>query len=229
MIVTDRLLFLHLHKSGGTFVNALLKRCVPTARQIGYHLPYREAPEACRDLPVVGTVRNPWAYYVSWYHFQLSVPKRNILFQICSDEGQLGFKQTVANLVDLASDEPRLALLEAGLPDAYGKAGINLTKACVGELRERAVGFYSFLYERLYAGADAPTILRVERLREELRAVFVAVGHLPNTCAEQFLDESPPLNVSRHDAPSRYFDEGLAALVAQRDARLIERYGYVLE
>jgi hypothetical protein len=143
--------------------------------------------------------------------------------------GQLGFKQTVANLVDLASDEPRLALLEAGLPDAYGKAGINLTKACVGELRERAVGFYSFLYERLYAGADAPTILRVERLREELRAVLVAVGHLPNACAEQFLDESPPLNVSRHDAPSRYFDEGLAALVAQRDARLIERYGYVLE
>ena len=228
MIVTDRLLFLHLHKSGGTFVNALLTRCVPSARRIGYHLPYREVPAAYRDLPVVGTVRNPWGYYVSWYHFQLGVPKRNILFQICSNEGRLGFTETVANLVNLSGDEPRLALLEDGLPDSYGKAGINLTKACVGELRERNLGFYSFLHERMYAGAAEPTILRAERLREELRATLLALGHLPNACAEQFLDESPPLNVSRHDPPPRYFDEDLAALVAERDRTVIERYGYSL-
>ena len=228
MIVTDRLLFLHLHKSGGTFVNALLTRCVPSARRIGYHLPYREVPAAYRDLPVVGTVRNPWAYYVSWYHFQLGVPKRNILFQICSNEGRLGFTETVANLVNLSGDEPRLALLEDGLPDSYGKAGINLTKACVGELRERNLGFYSFLHERMYAGAAEPTILRAERLRAELRATLLALGHLPNACAEQFLDESPPLNVSRHDPPPRYFDEDLAALVAERDRTVIERYGYSL-
>jgi hypothetical protein len=80
MIVTDRLVFLHLHKSGGTFVNALLLRCVPSARQIGYHLPYRELPEIYRNFPVVGTVRSPWAYYVSWFHFQRSRPNPNILF-----------------------------------------------------------------------------------------------------------------------------------------------------
>ena len=228
MIVTDRLLFLHLHKSGGTFVNALLKRCVPSAEQIGYHLPYREVPAAYRDLPVVGTVRSPWAYYVSWYHFQLGVPKRNILFQLCSNEGRLGFKDTVANLVNLSGDEPRLVLLEQGLPDTYGKAGINLTKACVGELRERGLGFYSFLYERMYAGAAEPTILRAERLREELRAVLYAFGHLPDDCADRFLDESPPLNVSRHDVPSTYYDEELAALVAERDRTVVDRYGYTL-
>ena len=85
MIVTDRLLFLHLHKSGGTFVNSLLMHCVPSARRIGYHLPYREAPQAFRDRPVVGTVRSPWAYYVSWYHFQSAQAKPNILFQVCSN------------------------------------------------------------------------------------------------------------------------------------------------
>ena len=228
MIVTDRMLFLHLHKSGGTFVNALLKRCMPSAEQVGYHLPYREVPAAFRDRPVVGTVRNPWAYYVSWYHFQLGVPKRNILFQLCSDEGRLGFTETVTNLVDLSRDEPRLALLEQGLPDAYGKAGINLTKACVRELRERNLGFYSFLYERMYAGTTEPMILRAERLREELRATLLALGHLPNACAEQFLYESPPLNVSRHEAPSTYFDDDLAALVAERDRTVIDRYGYSL-
>jgi hypothetical protein len=228
MIVTDRLLFLHLHKSGGTFVNALLKRCVPSARQIGYHLPYREVPAVYRDLPVVGTVRSPWAYYVSWYHFQLGVPKRNILFQLCSNQGHLGFRDTVANLVNLASDEPRLALLEQGLPDSYGKAGINLTKACVRELRERGIGFYSFLHERLYAGTEEPTIVRAETLREELRKALTRLGELPNACAEQFLEQSPPLNVSRHDPPALYYDGALAALVAHHDRTVINRYDYSL-
>jgi hypothetical protein len=229
MIATDRMLFLHLHKSGGTFVNAMLLRCVPSARPIGYHLPYREVPAGYRHLPVVGTVRSPWAYYVSWYHFQLAQRQRNILFQVCSDEGTLGFGDTIANLVNLSADAPRLALLEAGLPDNYQKRGLNLTKACVGELRERGVGFYSFLYERLYTGTDRPAVLRTERLREELRSTMSALGLLPNACIDEFLGEAPPLNVSEHDAPSRYFDESLAALVADRDRTVIERYGYSLE
>ena len=229
MIVTDKLLFLHLHKSGGTFVNALLRRCVPSAQHVGYHLPYREVPAPYRHRPVVGTVRNPWAYYVSWYHFQISKPKRNILFQVCSNGGKLDFNETITNLVVLSSDHTRLALLEKGLPDNYGKSGINLTKTCVGELRDCGLGFYSFLYERLYAGAHEPTILRMERLREELRAALSSLGHLPNDCADRFLQESPPLNVSIHEPPSHYFDERLATLVARRDLKLIDRYGYVLE
>jgi hypothetical protein len=228
MIATDKLLFLHLHKSGGTFVNALLVKCVPSARQIGYHLPYQEAPAAVRGLPVLGTVRSPWAYYVSWYHFQAALPKPNILFQLCSDQGTLGFEQTIANLLGLSNDERRLDLLEAELPHGYGKAGLNLTKASVGELREWGQGFYSFLFKRLYEGADKPTILLAERLRKELRAALEAFGHLPNECAERFLEESPPLNVSQHELPVRYFDKELAELVAERDRTVVERFGYAL-
>lgn len=228
MIVTDGMLFLHLHKSGGTFVNALLMRCVPSARQIGYHLPYREVPAAYRDRPVVGTIRNPWAYYVSWYHFQVSLPNPNILYRLCSDGGKLGFAGTVGNLIQLSSDERRLALLEEGLPDTYRQSGLNLTKRCVGELRERRVGFYSFLYERLYAGSVNPMILSAERLREELREALTLLGHLPNDCVDRFLKEAPPFNVSQHDAPSAYFDDRLRGLVADRDSELIDRYGYAL-
>ena len=228
MLVTDRLLFLHLHKSGGTFVNSLLMHCVPSARQIGYHLPYRETPPEYRSLPVVGTVRSPWGYYVSWYHFQRSQAEPNILFQICSDAGALGFAETVENLVGLASDETRLAMLEEGLPENYASHGLNLTKKCVGELRERGIGFYSFLYERLYAGADKPRILQVERLRHELRSTLSLLGHLPNRCIQRFLEEAPPLNVSQHAAPPDYFDDRLAKIVAQRDRTVIDRYGYEL-
>src|SRR5690348_2702699 len=104
MIVCDRFVFIHLHKSGGTFVNQLLLQCVPSARQIGYHLPYRELPEEHRYLPVLGTVRNPWDYYVSWYFFQNAQPRPNSLFRICSDDRRLGFSQTIRNLASLSSN-----------------------------------------------------------------------------------------------------------------------------
>ena len=228
MIVTDHLVFLHLHKSGGTFVNALLLRCVPSARPIGYHYPYRELPRDYRGLPIVGTVRSPWAYYVSWYHFQVRQPQPNILFELCSNDGRLGFGETVANLVNLSGDEERLDLLERGLPEGYAKRGLNLTKASVSELRERGVGFYSFLYERLYAGAVDPIVLRAEQLRDELRSTLSALRLLPNECAERYLEEAPPLNVTPHAPPSDYFDAGLASLVAERDRTVIDRYRYSL-
>lgn len=228
MIVTDRMVFLHLHKSGGTFVNALLLRCVPSARPIGYHYAYRELPAEFRDLPVVGTVRNPWGYYVSWYHFQAGQTEPNILFRICSDGGRLGFKETIANLVGMSADETRMRLLEEGLPSAPSKRGLNLTKTSVAELRDRGVGFYSFLYERLYAGTENPVVLRMEQLREELRSALLSLGHLPNACADRFLAEAPALNATAHDVPSSYYDDRLASLVAERDRKVIERYGYTL-
>ena len=228
MVITDKLLFLHLHKSGGTFVNQLLLRCVPSARHIGYHLPYGQTPAVYRRLPVVGTVRSPWAYYVSWYHFQANQPVPNILFQICSDRGKLGFVGTVTNLVNLADDEPRLERLREGLPAHFLNHGLNLTKACVGQLREAGLGFYSFLHRRLYAGASDPMIIQSENLRDGLRSALSQLGHLPNHCVDRFLKEVPPLNVSRHEAPPFYFDDELAALVGKRDSEVIDRYGYAL-
>ena len=101
MIVTDRFVFLHLHKSGGSFVNECIRRHVPGARQIGYHLPRCLIPADFAQLPVIGLVRNPWSYYVSWYSFQQRRPKPNALFRVVSDEGRLDFRGTIHNMLDL--------------------------------------------------------------------------------------------------------------------------------
>jgi len=228
MIVTDRMVFLHLHKSGGTFVNHLLRHCVPTMRMIGYHYPYRELPDADRHLPVVGTVRSPWGYYVSWFHFQAGMQQPNVLFRICSDDRRLGFAETIDRLSNLAWDAESLERLEQALPESYEPRGLNLIKRDVGDLRESGLGFYSFLYQRLYQGAAQPMIARMEALREELASALSAVGHLPDPCISGYLAAAPPINVTRHDAPESYFDDRLAGLVAERDRLVIDRYGYTL-
>ena len=70
MIATDRFVYVHLHKAGGTFVNECLERYFPGARRLGYHLPASLIPAELQSLPVLGFVRSPWSYYVSWYTFQ---------------------------------------------------------------------------------------------------------------------------------------------------------------
>jgi hypothetical protein len=73
MIATDHFTFVHLHKCGGSFVSQFLLTFVPSARRVGYHYPLSRLPESQRGLPVLGCVRNPWDFYVSYYAFQSDV------------------------------------------------------------------------------------------------------------------------------------------------------------
>lgn len=226
MIVCDRFVFIHLHKSGGTFVNQLLLQCVPSARQIGYHLPWRELPSEYRSLPVLGTVRNPWDYYVSWYFFQQGQARPNPLFRICSDDGRLGFPETVRNLASLSSNPAKRDALRHALPDRFLAAGLNLTKACLDELRGKDIGFYSFLYDRMYAGAGDVTIVPAEDLRARIRTALERLGAMPNARIDLFLEQAPRMNVSRHAPYREYYDAELRSLVGRLDWPVIEKHGY---
>src|SRR6266545_3596226 len=68
MIVTDKFVFVHFPRTGGTFITDVIMRFFPSAQEIGYHLPRFLLPNEYSRLPVLGTVRNPWEFYVSWYY-----------------------------------------------------------------------------------------------------------------------------------------------------------------
>lgn len=87
MILTDRFVYIHQPKTGGTFVTKVLERLVkppetkgPLARVLrkfrpaawidtNKHGTVSEIPGTHRHLPVVATVRNPFDRYVSQYTF----------------------------------------------------------------------------------------------------------------------------------------------------------------
>jgi hypothetical protein len=226
MIVCDSFAFLHLHKSGGTFVGRMMMTCIPSARRVGYHLPYAEIPEACRGLPVLGSVRNPWSYYVSWYHFQKAQERPNPLFWVCSHEGRDGFEATIARLVTLESRADDVERLAAAFPESYVNYGLNLTRGCIRTIQGAGKGFYTFLHDRLYAGAVAPRILKMEALREELLDLPAGLGVHEARRARQFIAGTPNLNVSEHGPYRDYYSAELKALVAEMDRPVIDAYGY---
>jgi hypothetical protein len=226
VIVTSRFVFLHLHKSGGTFVNRFLLTHFPDAVVVGYHLPLTVLPAEFGQRPVFGLVRNPWDYYVSWHAFQQTLARPNVLFLATSDDGRLGFNDTIRNLVRLGEDPARLARVAAGLPTTFANRGINLTRDCIASLAGSPRGFYSWLFERMYGTASRVVVGRMETLRADLRQ-FLSTQAVPlDPAMNVFLDHQPPLNASEHPARSAMYEPSLAALVGERDRPVIDRFRY---
>jgi hypothetical protein len=226
MIVTPRFVFLHLHKSGGTFVNACLMRYVPGARQVGYHLPRHLIPAESASLPLLGFVRNPWSYYVSWYAFQTSRPQPNALYRVLSDEGRLGFAGTIANMLMLGRDDELLKCVVAALPTEYRNQGLNLPGFALAPIRGSGLGFYSYLCRYMHGDDERAAIGRMEHLREDLLSMLEEVQQPVSDEMQTYITQAPPLNTSEHGEFRDQYDSKLAALVAERDAAVIGRYGY---
>jgi hypothetical protein len=232
MILAPRFAWLHLHKSGGTFVNELLLRYVPGARRLGYHLPRSLLPPEAAGLPVLGTVRNPWSYYVSWYAFQRTRPTPNALYRVLSDGGALDFRATIARLATLGETPALLDAVVAALPATYTNQGLNLPGFALASIRGSGKGFYSWLHDYLYVATgsgrgDEPLhVGRMESLRADLRWLLELVGEPLTPDFDAALQAMPARNVTAHGPYAEYYDTTLAHLVGERDAAVAETYGY---
>jgi hypothetical protein len=226
VIVTDRFVFLHLHKSGGSFVNRFLLQWMPDARAIGYHLPRAYIPAEARHLPILGSVRNPWDYYVSWYSFQQAMPSPNALFLVASDNRRLGFAGTIGNLLRMGEDADLFADWQRRLPVQLPNRGINLSQACVAPLAGSGMGFYSFLYRRMYGDLTQTTLIDMPRLRAGLILFLDDVGVPVSEAMSAWLRDSAPVNASAHAHYSHHYDDALRELVARKDADIIQGHGY---
>jgi hypothetical protein len=227
MIVTERFVFLHLHKSGGSFVNEFLLRFVPGAREIGYHLPRALVPPTHSTLPVLGFVRNPWSYYVSWYAFQSQIPRPNPLFRTLSQDGRLNFDATLRRMLGLGADSPLLEPLITALPTTYINRGLNLPGTVLASIRNSGVGFYTFLHRYMFgAGGRLLRVGRMEHLRHDLLSMMASVGQPLSDPANSYVLAREPSNGSTHSDYTNYYDASLRHLVAERDAELIEKYTY---
>src|SRR3546814_5694158 len=137
-------------------------------------------PAGRQHLPVVGVVRNPWDWYVSWYAFNRKLGMRNPLFIVVSDGGKADFKSTIRNLVNLGNDSAQSrayrTALSAVLPAEFGTdRGAGLTRACIEGFNDSEHGYYSWLSNRMQGGADSAR-LHVARI-EHLEPDFIAIMH----------------------------------------------------
>ena len=232
MISTPKFTFIHVHKTGGQSISDALLHCIRDAEQIGYHLPLRLLPEQAKSRPVIGVIRNPWDWYVSWYAFNNLGGVKNPLFSIVSRGKQAGFRETIENLTRYpeatASNETMKHSHKSLLPENFeNDGGAGFTKRCVSEFDSSTEGYYSLLVKRMLGDPGANVhLMRFEWLEQDL-IEFLNKLNVPETEAiRKYLFNQPKKNSSSRGHYSQYYDTALSALVQEKEKALIKRFSY---
>ncbi len=231
MIVTDKFVFVHLPRSGGTFVTEVIRKFFPSAHEIGHHLSLEFLPREYSHLPVLGTVRNPWEFYVSLYHYVWPKDASSVLVSWMSDNGKLGFKGSTRNLLNLGVNDERLDVLIEMLPERldYSKRNVpTLPESAMRRFRGTGVGYYTLRFNQMFGNADDVFFCRLETLRRDMVAFFEGIGVATGELRDYVL-RSDKVNAAEHLHYSTYYTPELSELVSVRDRQLIERFGYVFE
>lgn len=209
MILSRYFVFIHFPKTGGTFVESLLKAHAPSdwdildAKAIGIqgrsdpnHPTILDIPAEYQKLPIFGFVRNPWDWYVSWYG-EVKKDGKNKIFNEASDHGKKGFKETLFSLYNM------------------------------DVVKREKFGIYSWYFHESY-GRDLNMIQfgRFEHLRQDLIAFLKSIKDFGKPLAEAIWNH-PPLNVSQRKSYTEYYDNALRGLIASKDQQLIEHFGYI--
>jgi mevalonate kinase len=235
MLVTDKFVFLHLPRAGGTFIYDVVKRFFPSAREIGYHLPRQLLPAEYSHLPIIGAIRNPWEFYASWYCHQYSnkrySPLKNMLFGHLSGDRKLDIGQTIRNALELGVDDHKLDQLIQALPEHvnYEERHVpNLTKDMMRQIRGTGLGLFSFRFHQLFGHGHDVFFCRLESLRNDLIRFFESIG-VANDELRTYVLTLDRKNSSDHRHYSTYYTPELAELVKIRDRQLVERFGFTFE
>ena len=215
MLVTRYFTFVHVPKTGGSFVKRVLTNGLPPEWFLEVpgsdpHIGWDELPSQARGLPVLSFVRNPWDWYVSWYHYTVQRPPsltRGPLFHSVFDGGSFAevvrractgrFEHRDNRIVQIAQDL-EVDFYTARLLTILG-GGLDDERLTVGRFEYLIEDLQSFLREHLVPVPDS----------------FDALVHA-----------QAPVRASQRGGYRDYYDSELRELVQSRSRLIIERFGY---
>lgn len=274
MFVADRLVFLEFTKTGCSHVNSMLAALIP-GRQIGKHNSLNSRPD---NRLVVGSIRNPWDWYVSLWAFGCMQrgmfyhrvtedrPSENGWKRFLKTEGSQFANESAASDAYREYERHRSELWRQSYGDGcdvecfrkwlglmfdperrfdsregYGRSSIS---AIAGFMTFRYLWLFSLEKSTVLASEafgslgdlrkfDAKNnllnaVIRMEHLEDDLLAVIAQAGYELTPAQRElvFAQRSNKRNQSKRLPMSAYYDSHSVKMVAEREALLIEKYGY---
>jgi hypothetical protein len=214
MLMTSHFVFLHVPRTAGSFLRKLCFEQLPSSAFIPNDLArdsrFVELADDFSDLPAFAIVRNPWDWYVSWYHNMTQVrpqQRSGPIWETAFSRGESDFATTVRRAC----------------------SGEGFQSPRTSELMSaRGVDHYTALHWWVTddESGDGAEILRFERLREDFEAFLIRHGVPADESFLAALRSDPPVGASDRGPYPGYYDDELRELVAERAAPLIEAYGY---
>ena len=243
MLIYDRFIFIHMPKTGGKFLTEVLERELgPPLQTLTIHTGWNGIPADAAGLPILMFVRNPWDWYVSWYHYYSSwiatqspewLGERPLLRLIFGEN--LEFKDgQLRGVADFATSvrkhcvplDPRNPVAAEIMRDAEpAEEGPT-----VASLLAAGDDIYTTQFKFLAGsalGTDQLTVGRFETLVDDLER-FLTHNEMPlSDDALQRISATEPVNATLHRRPYRdYYDDDLRDLVGRSCRTLVERFDY---
>ncbi|MHC4903184.1 MAG: hypothetical protein ACYTGD_16150 [Planctomycetota bacterium] len=225
MLISKEFVFIHIPKTAGDFIKKVCQAHFGddyfVKHDLKKHGPARDLPEPYRDLPVFALVRNPWDWYVSWYHYLMGsgrpqahrdrVEKMNPFWVRLSDGFRNDFGTTVRNLLD----------------ESYWQ-GEPHPGPIMEMAREQDVGMLTAHYRRLLDDVPLSQLVvgKSETCREDLLVFLRGIRVQVDEELERDLWRRRPVNRSKRGDYREYYDDELRDLVAHKERCIVSGYGY---
>ena len=231
MLITKHFVFIHFQKTGGCSSGGCAVSICPRTgswRAAAHARGPRPDPGRYAHLPAIAFIRNPWDWYVSWYHWETQY----------LGSGSARSRRATAPVGDAAG--PRRHDLRRAVTDACTRRegerpwevamrawDVDLLTAAYAIKTGRYPGdLATELADRVPADGRAVEVGRFEHLRDDFLS-FLERHDVP--APAEFVEAvraSPPRHGSRRGAYDGYYDDELRELVAHSARHVIAEHGY---
>lgn len=224
MIITPKCIYIHMHKCGGNTITTHLREHydgVPSWQFPGPSWRHDSLHAKPQDKLVIGSIRNPYSYYVSRWKFIADHQKG--MYQTAPE----GTYDTFEAFIRYYCEDGRGWAPDIGWMHHGRDRGIGHMSQCFLEL-------YTASKRNLWAASKDIGVfieqnllvdrwVRLETLHDDLISALEAAGHDPTPVQNEPKHE----NQGPHRAPiASYYTDELRSLVYERDHLLFESFGY---
>lgn len=187
------------------------------------------------DIRIIGFIRNPWAWYVSWYNFIIFGSDLIINF-----DGGPTFKHMGQRPGNRPNFETMLKFYIS--PNSKFKQKIYYEGLAWSDVNnpwmfawhkytetwlDKDLPLYEHLYDLYFI--DGCMIGKVENIREDLKQMLSSVNLLTPELINR-IDNTPNINVGNKKVDYRtYYTDETAQLVADTHQRIITKHGYTFD
>ena len=224
MIINDKYLFIHIQRSGGSFVEKFLlenfdgwvsiipkhggisevyEQLIEISKETGYDL---------NNILRFGVVRNPWNWYVSWW----SANSKNILSGKGTNFPKIFFEETAKDFN---------VFMKHIMTTNFGRE--NYINSAI--MQRENIGAYTYRYMICHYASDnnnsivpvVDAIIHQENLREELASLLKLSPE-----RRKILFDMENYHVGSYKPFREYYNEESIDLVAKKDKFIIDTHNY---
>ena len=213
MLINDDYLFIHVQRSGGSFIEKFLIEnfdgCSLITPKHGGWYEIKSSSELKEGRLSFGVVRNPWGFYVSWWSANRKVgPKKTMFPQIFNERTLSDFNEFI----------PWVMTLNHGRTSYFNFD--TMSKLDIGPYTYRQLECHYTSFDELWVDA----LVHRENLEEELADIM----QLDNKRRE-VLFNMPRYHVGDHKPYEEYYNDESRILVEYKDRFVIQEHGYTFD